>query len=63
MNKDIRSLIAKAEKQGCQVKRTRGSHIRVSRDGKSVTLASTTSHSRTISNARADLKRVLGLDL
>lgn len=61
-HKDVRTLLRLAQQCGCTVARTRSGHWRVSRPGcPSVTVSNTPSDSRALKNARADMRRHLGV--
>lgn len=58
MNKDIKQLIVKLEKQGLELRRSGTTHWKVYRDGRLLTtLPSTPSDRRSLLNKRAELKR------
>jgi predicted RNA binding protein YcfA (HicA-like mRNA interferase family) len=58
-NKDLHALIGKASREGFEVSRTNGGHIRLSRDGDAtpVIVPNTPSDHRSVDNTRAELRR------
>lgn len=60
---DIRAMARAAEKQGCTVRKTRSGHLLVRGNGGTVTLPATPGGPRSLLNARADLRRELGIDI
>lgn len=63
-SKEVRNLIRQLEQNGCDVARNKQGHWRVVRPGyRPITLTSTSSDHRWMLNARADIRRNLGLDV
>ena len=62
-NKDLRKLLAEAERQGCSVRLTTSRHVRVTRNGVSVSMSSTPSHKFALRKVQSDLRRYLGLNI
>jgi hypothetical protein len=58
VNKEIQQLLARVRKQGFLVRKTRRNHYRVSRGGGRPVTVPGTPRSRSIDNAKADLKRI-----
>lgn len=57
MNKDIQQLLGRLREQGFHVRMGGSGHYRVSRGGRTVTVPATP-RSRSITNARAKLRRI-----
>jgi predicted RNA binding protein YcfA (HicA-like mRNA interferase family) len=63
-HKDAKQLIARLKAQGFTVRLAKSGHYRVtSRDGRAVTVPQSLSCSRSLANARANLRRWLGAEV
>ena len=59
MNKDMQQLLARCRRQGFQVRIGGAGHYRVTKGGRTITLAATPrAGKRVIANARAALRRI-----
>ena len=57
-NKDVRKALRNAERQGCQITRTKGGHMKVTLpDGSPYFIGTTQPAARTVKNMRAHLAR------
>lgn len=63
-HKDVRKLLKQLVSAGCTIERTRNSHWRVSREGsQQITIGSIGNDYRALRNAKADVRRYLGIEL
>lgn len=63
-NKDVRDLLKRLLKRGCEISRTGNGHFRVSLPGcRAIIVANSPSDPRTTRNIKADARRYLGIDL
>jgi len=62
--KELRDLIRRLEAEGCEVRHTSNGHWFVKRDGfRPISLTSTPRDYRALANAKADIKRNLGITI
>lgn len=62
-NKDIKNIIDKSRSQGCKIEPTGSGHIIISNDMGKVTISSTPSSRSSISNAKDQIKKILGVNV
>lgn len=65
VKKDFKAMLRDVRAAGCEVKVTRGGHIKVTRPGYTtpVFMAATPSDHRAFQNVKATLRRILDLDV